>query len=288
MYVVRDSLMRVSALILFFCAIFFNVHAQGHNAERDTHSKEICLFGGMAYYIGDLNQTGHFMYQDPAGGLGFRYNLNSRFAIRANGWIGKVHASDANSSSAIQRQRNLSFESWIEEGSGQVEFNFLPFQIGTDDFFSPYIFGGLGVFHFNPKGKIGSDMYDLRALSTEGQGTAAKPGTKRYALTGMTIPFGLGFRWSIGKYFGIGLEWGMRKTFTDYIDDVSTTYPDPAALNSAQAIVLSDRTLNKDVNISNVGRQRGDSKTTDWYSFTGIILSFTLPEKEVSCLGVPK
>lgn len=281
--------MRVPVIICtFFCLLSHEVNAQGYTKARDTHSKEICLMGGMAYYIGDLNQTGHFMYQDPAFGLGFRYNINSRFALRANALMGKVHASDANSSSSVQRQRNLNFESWIEELSAQGEFNFLPFALGTDDFFTPYIFIGIGGFHFNPQAKIGSDTYDLRQLSTEGQGTAAKPGTKRYKLNQVAIPFGLGFRWSVSKYFGVGFEWGMRKTFTDYIDDVSTTYPDFTALNSAQAIVLSDRTLNKDPNISNVGRQRGDSKTKDWYSFTVVVLSFTLPQKEQSCLGVPK
>ncbi|MCC6690159.1 MAG: hypothetical protein IT235_01375 [Bacteroidia bacterium] len=275
---------------IFFLSLFVShsALAQGRTPQQNQHSKEICLVGGMAYYIGDLNQTGHFMYQDPAGGLGFRYNFNQRFAFRLNGWIGKVHAADANSSSAVQRQRNLSFQSLVEEASGQLEFNFLPFMIGSDDFFTPYIFAGMGVFHFNPQAKIGSDTYDLRPLSTEGLGTAARPGTKRYNLTGVTIPFGLGFRWALGRHFGIGVEWGIRKTFTDYIDDVSTTYPDPTALNSAQAISLSDRTLNKDPNISNIGRQRGDSKTTDWYSFTGLVLSFVLPEKHVPCLGVPK
>ncbi|MBI2272035.1 MAG: hypothetical protein HYU69_16975 [Bacteroidetes bacterium] len=280
-------------ILILFCLLFFYISFQGLNAQgftkkRDSGSKELCLYGGMAYYIGDLNQTGHFMYQDPAGGLGFRYNINSRFALRANAWVGKVHASDANSNSAVQRQRNLSFESLIIEGSGQAEFNFYPFKIGTDEFFSPYIFIGIGGFHFNPQAKIGSDKYDLRQLSTEGQGTAAKPGSKRYKLTQVIIPFGLGFRWSIGRHVGIGFEWGMRKAFTDYIDDVSTTYPDAAALNSPEAIVLSDRTLNKDPNISNIGRQRGDSKNQDWYSFTGIILSFTLPQKEAPCAGVQK
>lgn len=281
--------MRILVIVVILInSAITNIVAQGRYKARDTHSKEIIAFAGMAYYIGDLNQTGHFKYQDIAGGLGFRYNLNARFALRATAFIGKVHASDEKSTSFVQRQRNLSFESWIQEVSAQTEFNFLPFQIGTTDMFSPYIFLGIGGFHFNPKAVIGSDKFELRTLSTEGQGTAAKPGSKRYLLTGVTIPFGLGFRWSLGKHIGLGVEWGIRKTFTDYIDDVSTTYPDATALNDPMAITLSDRSLNKDPNISNIGRQRGDSKSTDWYSFTGIILSITLPEKEPGCTGVSK
>lgn len=279
--------MRILIVFIGINLITFGAYSQGHYKERDTHSKELCLFAGMSYYIGDLNQTGHYYkYQDPAGGIGFRYNLNKRFALRASAWVGKVHADDADSDSRIQRQRNLRFESLIAELSGQVEFNFLPFKVGTEDRFSPYIFIGIGGFHFNPQAKVGSDTYDLRTLSTEGQGTAAKPGSKRYNLTQLSIPFGLGFKWSIGRYIGIGIESGMRKTFTDYIDDVSTTYPDPTALNTPESIFFSDQTLNMDANLSNNGRQRGDSKTSDWYSFTGLILSIRFPAKEVPCLGV--
>lgn len=279
--------MRFLAIFAFFAILGLRTQAQGYLKDRNSHSKEICLFGGMSYYIGDLNQTGHYYkYQDPAGGLGFRLNINQRFAFRIQGWVGKVHADDADASSPVQRARNLRFESVIIEGSAQVEFNFLPFKVGSDDFFSPYIFAGIGGFHFNPQGKIGSETYNLQQLSTEGQGTLAKPGSKRYGLTSACIPFGLGFKWSIGRYVGIGIETGIRKTFTDYIDDVSTTYPDPVALNSAQAVLLSDQTLNKDIKVNNAGRQRGDSKTTDWYSFTGVVLSITLPRKEQPCLGV--
>jgi len=282
-------MLRPFYILIFFLSFFVNrALAQGINNDRNAHNKEICIFGGISYYIGDLNQTGYFMYQDPAAGLGYRYNFNKRFALRANAWMGKLHATDANSGSAIDRQRNLSFHTLIEEANMQIEFNFLPLKGGTDDFFSPYIFAGIGIFHFNPQAEYNGQTYDLRNLSTEGQGTAANPGSKRYNLTQACIPFGMGFKWALGKYFGIALESGMRKTFTDYLDDVSTVYPDPAALNSPAAVALADPSLNKDPKISNVERQRGNSKSKDWYNFTGIVISITLPRKDLPCLGVQK
>ena len=137
-------------------------------------------------------------------------------------------------------------------------------------------------------GTVGGAEYDLRALSTEGQGTAAAPGVSRYSLTQIAIPFGLGFKWSIAKHVGIGVEWGMRKTFTDYIDDVSTTYPEATALNSVVAMNLSNPTTNSDPTIDYAGRQRGDSKSSDWYNYTGVVISITLPKREPPCTGVGK
>jgi hypothetical protein len=271
-----------------FLLIVFFASAQGYNRSREGKSQDICLYGGLSYYIGDLNQLGHFRYLDFAGGLGYRFNLDPRFALRGNIWLGKLRASDADDSSPVQRNRNLSFQSWIGEVSVQAEFNFLPFKIGTQDLFAPYIFLGVGAFRFNPYTTVGGRDYDLRPLSTEGQGTTYAPGVSRYSLTQFTIPFGLGFKWSVAKHLGIGVEWGMRKTFTDYIDDVSTTYPEPTALNSVIAMQLSNPTLNSDPTIDYAGRQRGDSKSTDWYNYTGVVISITLPQREPNCTGVGK
>jgi len=281
--------MRLLTGLFFILSISLsNSYAQVSAPDRDSQSNEIILLAGISFYIGDLNQTGYFKYQDPAGGLGYRHNINKRFAIRAQGLYANVHASDADSDDPVQRERNLSFKSVILEGSAQMEFNFLPFKLGTDYFFSPYLFLGLGGFHFNPKAALNGTWYALQPLSTEGEGTAADPGSKRYSLNSVCIPFGIGFRWSLGKYFGIGIESGMRKTFTDYLDDVSGTYPNPVYLNSAAAVALSDRSLNREPGISDLGRQRGNSTTTDWYNYTGIVISIRLPKPNVPCLGVQK
>ncbi len=246
------------------------------------------MFIGGSYYIGDLNPLIHFGPQTkPAGGFLFRYNINTRLAARANVLFGSIQADDAISTSAAQQQRNLNFSSKITEFSGQLEFNFLDYQIGNEKRkFSPYIFVGVAVFHFNPIATYGNYKFSLQPLATEGQGLPGGASKKKYKLTQVSIPFGVGIKTNLSKNIGLSLEWGMRKTFTDYLDDVSTQYYSPAKLAAAHgagSAVASDPSINTDPNYTNVGRQRGNPTTKDWYSFAGIGLTIKLKEKAPTC-----
>ena len=238
---------------------------------------------GGSYYMGDLSPAGNLLLTKPGGGIEYRYTYNPRFEVRGNFFFTSVSGDDARSNSLSQKQRNLRFKSNIFELSGQLEFNFLPYSIGDPEKpSSPYIFMGLGVFSFDPLAEIDGKEYSLQPLGTEGQGTPSNPGLKKYKLVQACVPFGVGAKFSLAKRMGLTLEWGIRKTFTDYLDDVSTIYPDPVDLNGSVAISLSDRSHLNDPNISNVGRQRGNSKNKDWYTFVGIVLGFKF-EKEVTC-----
>jgi hypothetical protein len=87
--------------------------------------------------------------------------------------------------------------------------------------------------------------------------------------------------------FGMGLEWGMRRTFTDYLDDVSKTYADVVAVsaeNGPDAGALSDRSVDPG---TNTDRQRGNSKTNDWFSFAGLSLTFNIKGKQSQCPAYP-
>lgn len=259
----------------------------GH-AQRPKKSAELGIFLGGSYYIGDLNPLGHFnQFTKPAGGIIFRYNFNPRLAARANVLFGSIEAHDEFSSSAAQNQRNLSFKSPVTELSAQLEFNFLDYQIGNEKKkFSPYIFFGLAVFQFSPKGQLGNNWINLQPLGTEGQGLEGGASKKKYKLTQMSIPFGVGVKANLSKNIGLSIEWGMRKTFTDYLDDVSTRYYDPlvlAATRGTTAALLSDPSIGVDPNFSNVGRQRGNPTTKDWYSFAGIGLTIKLKAKRETC-----
>ena len=251
--------------------------------SSNSNTYELYIFGGGSYYIGDLNPTAHFRHTEPAVGLGLRYIRNPRFAHRIGFWYGNLYGDDGSSHSDVLRVRNLNFQTYVLELTASTEFNFVPFSPGDNDYsyFTPYIFGGIGVFHYDPVAYLNGDKYHLQNLRTEG---------KKYNLTQLAIPFGFGFKWALSKHLNISLEWGLRKTYTDYIDDVSTVYPDPTTLGSAAAIALSNRIIVfNDINAtptSYVGRQRGDSKNKDWYSFTGIMLNIKLPSKEPPCPGV--
>ncbi len=71
-------------------------------------------------------------------------------------------------------------------------------------------------------------------MSTEGEGLVEYPDRKPYNLFQFSIPFGGGIKFRVSDHIVVAYEIGMRKTFTDYLDDVSTRYVD-------QAILLNER-----------------------------------------------
>lgn len=247
---------------------------------------EVGVFGGVSYYVGDLNPSKHFLLSKPAFGIIYRYNISPRFALKINGLYGTIEGSDA--ISKANSSRNLSFKSYITDISVQIELNFLKYITGHDKYkFSPYIFAGISLFNFNPRAQINGSWYALQPIGTEGQGTTLPNVSKRYSLTNVAIPFGLGIKYSPAKFLCIGAEWGLRKTFTDYLDDVSTVYADPvilAAENTEIAAMLADRTIRADGEaVNNTGLQRGNSKTKDWYSYAGIFVQFRIKQKNGLC-----
>ena len=226
---------------------------------------EIGFFGGVSYYLGDINPGLHYSQSKSAYGVLARYNMNTRMAVKLSLYRGKIAGDDAVTTAVDGR--DLKFESVVNDLSAIFEFNFLPYFTGSrKSYFTPYIFGGASVFTYNPK--VGD--VSLRDIGTEGQ-NEGYIGRKPYSKVSFAIPFGFGFKYSITKKLGLAVEWGLRKTFTDYIDDVSTTYYlfgsniDP----SDQAAFLSDP--NRD---HEPGMQRGNSETNDWYAFTGITITY--------------
>src|ERR1041385_3167279 len=200
-------------------------------------SDEIGIFLGGSYYIGELNNQHLNSLTRPAGGVVYRHNFNCRLAVAGSLLFGSVQGIDARSSSYEQQQRNLSFRSSIYELGARAEFNFIEYKIGDDKAsFTPFMFLGVAGFNFNPKASFGNQWVALQPLKTEGQ-------SKGYLKTQVSIPFGAGMRINLAKRIGLLAEWGMRKTFTDYIDDVSGYYADPATLyanGGALAVAVAD------------------------------------------------
>jgi hypothetical protein len=254
-------------------------------SQKSKRYQEIGVFLGGSYYLGETNHGHLNSLTQPAGGVIYRYNFNPRFDIKANLLFGSVRGDDSQSGVPSQITRNITFKSPITEFAGELEFNFLEYTLGNRKTpFTPYVFGGIAGFRFNPQGQIGDNYYNLQPLGTEGQGTPLS-NSKKYRLTQISLPFGLGIKASIAQMIGISVEWGFRKTFTDYIDDVSKTYVDPVALagyNGPGAAYFSDPSIGTD-HSQNIGKQRGDSSTKDWYSFAGIMITFKLRAKESKC-----
>jgi len=256
--------MRKFIIILFTVFVFGGAKAQ----------LEVGFFAGTSYYIGDLNPGIPFLNSDLAFGLLARYNLSSRWAMRLNAYQGTIKGDDEVSN--FLPERGLTFTSAITELGGTMEFHFLPYFNGSmRSYWTPYLFGGIGVVYHRPK----RDGNDLRDYGTEGQYNTQyllPPDTERpeYSYYSFAMPFGVGVKYSFSKRIAASLEWGMRKTFTDYLDDVSTTYYTSAALVSPgtpeyEDLLYSDPTLSHEPNM-----QRGNSKTDDWYSFAGLTITY--------------
>jgi hypothetical protein len=249
------------------------------------------FFIGNTYYIGDLKPYSHLSQQDFVFGGIYRNNLSSnRVAFRLNFLYGKVKGNDFKSGIEQQVKRNLSFKSSIIEIGPVVEVNFFPYiqgqhETNKEGFGTPYFFAGITYMRMNPKAEYEGEWVELQPLSTEGQGTSQND-KKPYSLSQISIPFGIGAKVNISPRIAISLEYGLRKTFTDYLDDVSGLYPNQTLLAQEAGVLsaeLSDRSSNPEgLNDTNFGLQRGNPNNKDWYSFSGMILTFSLVKK-TSC-----
>ncbi len=266
-------------LSILFCLFFSLDSLYSQSGKRTFKQHEVGFLLGGSYYIGDLNPAKQFNLTQPAGGIFYRFTPNYRYAFRAGVNFGNIMGDDSQSDNADQLQRNLNFKSRITEFNVIAEFNFLEYRISNDKFkFTSYLFLGIDAFMFKPTAHYNNQWIDLQPLRTEGE-------DKRYKLTQMSIPFGIGVKMNVSKQVGIGFEWGPRKTFTDYLDDVSGTYPDPVLkpFKTEAAQTLSDRSKNAG---SNINEQRGNPRTKDWYVFFGVTLSIKLNIKPIPCYSI--
>lgn len=241
---------------------------------------ELGLMGGGSYYIGDLNPTKHFNNTKFSAGLIYRStNKNDRVAFRMHFFYGSVEASDANSSDPNIQKRNLAFKSSIIEIGPLIEINFVEYEIGSKKKpATPYLFGGITYFRMNPKGMYNNEWTELQPLATEGQETSQNSNS-RYKLNQISLPVGMGVKVNLSTRLAFNVEYGIRKTFTDYLDDVSGSYVDPILLSNEAgqlSATMSDPSLSSDGDQVRVGEDRGNSFTKDWYSFFGVGLSFRL------------
>ena len=233
---------------------------------------------GATGYIGDLNSK-PLKRVKPSIGFSFIYEVNNYLNLRSGLLLGQVEGGDKYSGTDFLKQvRNLSFQSEISEFHVGVEFNVL----NLDKYrWSPYGFGGLALFRFKPYAKEGSQRVYLKPLSTEGQGLVLYPDRKPYSLTQLAFPFGGGLKYKYNEFLTFAWEVTWRPTLTDYLDDVSTNYPDPDALfatKGPEAVIYSYRGLIRGFPTNDI---RGGPKKKDWYYFTGFHITYKIYDKPV-------
>lgn len=265
---------------LFLCLSFLSYSQK----DKFKAAFEFGLMGGGSYYLGDLNST-HFVHSKPLGGLIVRYNLSNRHSFRFTGSYGNVIGADSKSKDDYQINRNLSFNSSIIEIAMGFEIDLINYRINDMKYpITPYFFYEIAYFRMNPKGKSSNgDDIALQELGTEGQGTLLSD-KKAYSLNQFAIPLGIGLKFNLAKRIAVSLEYGIRKTFTDYLDDVSGKYVNPQVLSNIKGPLageLADPSLNGQ-SYTTLGLNRGNSNTKDWYAMYGVMLTFK-PWKKGGC-----
>jgi hypothetical protein len=265
--------------LITFSLIFFVI------ARATAQYSEIGVYGGGSHFIGDVGHYGMHLPQGYSTGLIFRNQFNNYYSIRAHFMYGTIYNDDKISNLAYRNMRNLNFSSTIYEGAVIMEFNFFEFETGRRSNHSPYIYAGIGMFRFNPTTTFDGQVVELQPLRTEGQGTSLS-NNGPYGLNALSFPFGIGYRFSLNYVMGISIECGFRPTSTDFLDDVSGLYVNPALLSAEKgelAARLSDRSVG---GYENAGKPRGNSQTNDWYIFSGVTLFFKLTSRREKCLKI--
>jgi len=265
--------------------------AQQFSKRKQYNSVGISL--NAMNYFGDIVPKAsipsfRFAATRPNIGINATHRFTPRISARVALAYGRItgddsKAADQNDPDARYRyHRNMNFRNDIVELSAVGVFDLIANRnnyIKRPDFV-PYVFAGVAVFHHNPKGLVGpgdpvgleSGSYiNLQPLETEGVS---------YSQTQFSIPFGGGVRYKLNKSFDIGLEIGWRKTFTDYLDDVSATYIDPVKLGSPAAKYFGGGITRTDdgafTNFNAPGEMRGKGNEKDWYIVTGLHLNYIL------------
>ncbi|MCI5080037.1 MAG: DUF6089 family protein [Saprospiraceae bacterium] len=249
--------------------VFFICAAQLIQAQE----VELGVKGGVALYSGDLSAKEFGVYFEtlgPSFGGFARVNFNRALALRFDLTYGKIIGSDEFGAAP---ERGLEIQTDVFEAALIGELSL--FTVGGRTTWSPYIFGGVGIFRYNPEGLFDGDYIELQPLGTEGQGIQGYE--EPYNLTETAIPMGVGMKFVFNQTWALGFEFGGRKLFTDYLDDISgneVNFLDVLTNNGTIAATMSAPQLidreNLDINYTRGG------EFDDWYYFGQVTVSFFL------------
>ncbi len=262
-----------SLFLVFLAFLSFPIFIQAQRWRVNVN-------GGVSNYSGDL-QAKLFTLSEAAAtfGVGVQYDLSPHFAVTSNLNYIQIGASDKLNKPNLQF-RNLSFDSKLVELNLMAEYTLFDLNYSR---ISPFVNVGVAGFHHNPSAfdSLGKKVF-LQPLSTEGQGLPEYPDRKVYSLFQFSIPFGGGIKFRVSENIILAYEIGYRKTFTDYLDDVSTGYVDRATLLAAKgqrAVSLAYRTdeLKGGSKVYPVdGTKRGGPDAKDYYYTQTIRVSVAL------------
>ncbi|HOY32322.1 MAG TPA: DUF6089 family protein [Bacteroidales bacterium] len=269
-----------------------NSNYKNKSFKKDIHKVYIAV--GASNFLGDLgglNKIGSetFSLRDfdiqavrPSVMVGYIYRFAEHFAWRSSFDYIWLSGNDKWTLETFRHNRNLNFRTSTYGLSSSIVFLYEIKQKGRkynlrgvrawrNLTYTPYIQAGIGGLYFNSKGKYDGSWHSLKPLCTEGQ--TLVPTRKEYSSFQATVPLGVGLRIKISKEWEIGLEYSQWLTFTDYLDDVSTTYFDENALLQSKgqlAVSMANPAIDDTpgmplYNSTRPGQQRGDPRDNDHF-----------------------
>lgn len=252
-------------LFILFVLPFF-ADAQSFYAVRRERS--LIAIGGLgtSSYFGDFKNDGDYLDAKPTISIGLQQYLTNRISLRSELTYFSLKGNDSKAEHPGRRIRNLSFVSNNFELNVVGMVNLFP--MGRRFYQRPninfYGFAGIALMYMNPKADtlINGKRPALQPLQTE---------DVKYSRFQPVIPYGLGMRIKAGPFFNVSIEGGWRLTFTDYMDDVSTVYPDMSTWTDPIRIALADRRIGESNNI------RGNPDNNDNYYLLTLKVEFYLP-----------
>lgn len=188
------------SLKAFFIAALVQLVSIASFAQLSSRS-EVGVGLGTFNYTGDLVRNYNFAFSKPAGTLFYRANISHVISLRTSLTVGKMGASDArNPIDAFGAKRANSFNISVVEAAVAFEYHFLDWKDSKRKLrFTPYLFGGFGLFGF----------------------TGNKTKTEAYSNVQTIIPFGGGIKYVLNPKYYLSLEFGVRKTMFDHLDNIS-------------------------------------------------------------------
>jgi hypothetical protein len=212
-------------------------------------SADIGIWGGSSTYWGDIRDVPFMQKFNLNLGAYFRYNFNSRIGLRAQFLTGNFSAD------GFVEDVEWDFGKMAQDLSLQVEINYLKYILGEKKTpFTPYIMGGIGMMFF-------PYTFDPARLFLINPYFGGQPLREESVVT-PSIPFGFGFKFTIAKRMGIGIEYQLRKIMSDKLDDLD----DPLTFNANNTNNGGEETIKYTDIIHN----------NDWPGYLGVHITYKI------------
>ena len=268
----------------YFASFLFFI-CGNHLQSQKLHTK---IHFGAFYYQGDLTPRPVDMSFGPGNicwGVSSGIDLLDWVSINGRFMMGQISGSDSYALDAQKKARNLSFASSLYEYGIYSDIKVNKIWKSLDKYkLRLYITAGINLIHFNPKAYYQGKWIELQPLGTEGQ-LMPSSGKKKYSLYNFSRPLGIIVEFDINKNLAFGMEVSPRKTWTDYLDDVSScyiNYDEMVSAGNPMGANLANR-MGEFLNAEPVrvpsGTSRGTPDKNDWYTHFGMYFKYSFGNK---------